>query len=57
MSGTDCPVIQRHIAGQRTPQAHRCENLTNGTANSYLETKYNEAAVTILGEFAVKTKI
>jgi hypothetical protein len=26
-------------------------------ANSYLETKYNEAAVTILSELALKTKI
>jgi len=50
-------VIQRHIAEQRTPQAYRCEDITNGTANSYLETKYNEAAVTILGEFAVKIKM
>jgi hypothetical protein len=50
-------VIQRLIAEQQTPQAHRCENLTNGTANSYLKKKYNEAAVTILDEFAVKTKI
>jgi hypothetical protein len=50
-------VIQRHIAEQRTPQAHRSENLTNGTANSYLEMKYSEAAITLLGEFAVKTKI
>jgi len=50
-------MIQRHIAEQRTPQAHRCENLTTGTVNSYLETKYNEAAVTTHGEFAVNTKI
>jgi len=50
-------VIQRHIAEQLTPQAHLSENITNGTANIYLEMKYNEEAITILGEFAVKTKI
>jgi hypothetical protein len=47
----------RNIAEQRACQEHRFENITNGTTNDQLEVKYNEAAVTIPGEFAVRTEI